>query len=152
VKGPEWLLVSAVLAFHAECLREHGDSAGIRDEGLLQSALGRPRHLLAYDEPDLCRLAAAYAHGIAKNHPFVDGNKRTAFLAATVFLEVNGVRVVATPAHAAVFMLALADGSLSAAGFAAWLRDNTKRRRRTAKVARRAAHKQRSSRRRRREG
>lgn len=99
----------------------------MRDEGLLESALARPLHLLHCEEPDLCTLAAAYGVGIAKNHPFVDGNERTAFLATTVFLERNGLQVVADPAHAAVFVLAIAGGSLDEEGFAAWLRDNTKR-------------------------
>ncbi|MCB9878135.1 MAG: type II toxin-antitoxin system death-on-curing family toxin [Planctomycetes bacterium] len=127
MKRPVWVLKAAVLAFHAECLRLHGGSAGIRDEGLLESALARPKHLETYEHADLCGLAAAYAVGIAKNHPFVDGNKRTAFLTATVFLECNGLRFTADPAHAAVFMLAVADGTLDATGFAAWLRDNTKK-------------------------
>jgi death on curing protein len=123
------LLPAAVLALHAECLRIFGGSDGMRDAGLLESALARPQHLFHYEKADLCGLAAAYGHGIAKNHPFVDGNKRTAFLATTAFLERNGLEFTATPAHAAVFVLALADGSLGEAGFASWLRDNTRRRR-----------------------
>jgi death-on-curing protein len=125
VKAPIWLHKHVVLAMHAESLADHGGSAGLRDEGLLDSALARPLHLHAYEKADLCRLAAAYAHGIAKNHPFLDGNKRAAFLAAAVFLQRNGLRLVAEPGHAAVFVLALADGSLSETAFAAWLRDNT---------------------------
>ena len=129
MKEPIWLLHAAVLALHAECLQAFGGSDGVRDPGLLESALARPQHLFHYEQADLCALAAAYGHGIAKNHPFVDGNKRTAFLATTTFLERNGLEFTATPAHAAVFVLALADGSLGEAGFAAWLRDNTRRRR-----------------------
>lgn len=125
MKAPIWLHKHVVLAMHAESLADHGGSAGLRDEGLLDSSLARPLHPHAYEKADLCRLAAAYAHGIAKNHPFLDGNKRAAFLAAAVFLRRNGVRLVAEPGHAAVFVIALADGSLSEIAFAAWLRDCT---------------------------
>jgi death on curing protein len=133
VKEPVWLLPQVVLACHAESLLAHGGSEGVRDAGLLESALARPRHLFHYEKADLPRLAAAYAHGIAKNHPFVDGNKRTAFLAAAVFLERNGCVLTADPGAAAVFVLALADGSVAEAGFAAWLRDNSRQRRRPAR-------------------
>jgi len=126
-KQPVWLSRDAVLACHLQALRTHGGSAGLRDEGLLDSALARPPHLWHYEQAEMPVLAAAYARGIAKNHPFVDGNKRTAFLAAVVFLERNGWRVVADPAHAAVFVLALAAGELSEAAFAGWLADNTRR-------------------------
>lgn len=128
MKEPVWLLPQAVLAMHAECLHAFGGSDGVRDVGLLESALARPRHLFAYEQADLCRLAAAYGHGIAKNHLFVDGNKRTAFLATAVFLERNGLSFTAKPAHAAVFMIGVADGTLGEESFAAWLRDNTRRR------------------------
>jgi death on curing protein len=127
VKEPVWLLKQLVLACHAEAMQDHGGSDGVRDAGLLDSALARPRHLFAYEDADLCRLAASYAHGIAKNHPFVDGNKRAAFLAAAVFLVVNGLEFTALPAHAAVFVQALAAGEIAEAEFAAWLRDTTKR-------------------------
>jgi len=127
VKTPIWLLPQTVLACHTEGLRQHGGSDGLRDEGLLASALARPQHLFAYEQAGLCRLAAASPFGIIENHPFVDGNKRTAFLAAAVFLERNGMRLVADPAHAAVFVLALADGSLDEPAFASWLRDNVAR-------------------------
>jgi death-on-curing protein len=128
VKPPVWLMPEAVLAVHAECIRAFGGSDGVRDAGLLASALARPQNLHAYRKADACRLAAAYGHGIAKNHPFVDGNKRTAFLATAIFLERNGLELTASPAHAAVFVLALADGSLDEDGFASWLRDHSKRR------------------------
>ncbi|MCA3006762.1 MAG: type II toxin-antitoxin system death-on-curing family toxin [Phycisphaerales bacterium] len=118
----------AVLAVHAECIRSFGGSDGVRDAGLLASAMARPQNLHAYGKADVCRLAAAYGHGIAKNHPFVDGNKRTAFLATAILLERNGLELTASPAHAAVFVLALADGSLDEDGFASWLRDHSKRR------------------------
>jgi death on curing protein len=139
VKRPFWLLKQVVLAMHAECLRTFGGSDGVRDMGLLESALARPQHLFAYEKADLCRLGAALGHGIAKNHPFVDGNKRTAFLAAAVFLERNGLLLTALPGHAAVFMLGVAEGKLGEEAFAAWLRDNTKRRARPRrKTARRS--------------
>ncbi len=140
MKEPIWLLRQVVLACHTEAMQDHGGSDGMRDEGLLDSALARPRHLFRYESADLCRLAASYAHGIAKNHPFVDGNKRAAFLAAAVFLVVNGVEFEVLPAHAAVFVQALAAGEIGEAEFAAWLRDTTKRKPR-AKVARRATKK-----------
>jgi len=127
VKTPVWLLPQTVLACHTEGLRQHGGSGGLRDEGWLASALAGPQHLFTCEQSDLCRLAAAYAFGIVENHPFVDGNKRTAFLAAAVFLERNGIRLVADPAHAAVFVLALADGSLDEPAFASWLQDNVAR-------------------------
>lgn len=130
MKEPTWLQKQVAIASHAEMLEEHGGSDGLRDEGLLDSALARPRHLFAYERADLCRLAASYAHGIAKNHPFVDGNKRAAFLCAATFLAINGLVLHAAPAHAAAFMLALAAGELPEEAFAAWLRDNTKVRRR----------------------
>ncbi|MFY9341573.1 MAG: type II toxin-antitoxin system death-on-curing family toxin [Planctomycetota bacterium] len=141
MRAPVWLLPNAGLAFHTECIHAHGGSDGVRDDGLLESALARPKHLFQYEKVDLCRLAAACAVGIAKNHPFVDGNKRTAFLAATVFLERNGVGVVAEPGAAAVFMLGVADGSLDDLAFAAWLRDNTQVRSRGARRVVRGAKK-----------
>ena len=127
MKEPTWLLKQLVLACHAEAMQDHGGSDGLRDEGLLDSALARPRHLFAYESADLCRLAASYAHGIAKNHPFVDGNKRAAFVAAAVFLVVNELELTALPAHAAVFVQALAAGEIGEAEFAAWLRDVTRK-------------------------
>ena len=130
MKEPVWLLPQVVSACHAESLQQHGGSEGLRDAALLASTLARPRHLFHYEKADLCRLAAAYAVGIARNHPFVDGNKRTAFLAATVFLERNGLVFTAEPGAAAVFMIAAADGSMDEAALATWLRDHTRRRRR----------------------
>lgn len=130
MKEPIWLSRAAVLAMHADSVRLFGGSDGLRDASLLDSALARPQHLFAYEQPDLCRLAAAYGHGIAKNHPFVDGNKRVAFLATTVFLERNGLAFTAPAAHAVAFVLGLADGTLDEEGFAAWLRDHCGSRRR----------------------
>jgi death on curing protein len=120
---PRWLDKRDLLILHAESLAEHGGAEGLRDEGLLDSALARPQNLLAYGGPDIFLMAAAYAFGIAKNHPFVDGNKRAAFLAAGVFLELNGWRLEADQDVATAAMLDLAAGELDEDGFAAWLRD-----------------------------
>ncbi len=121
-----WLDLRVVLAVHDRQLAEHGGGSGIRDAGLLDSALARPQHASAYDEPDLCTLAALYAGGIVRNHPFVDGNKRTAFLAAYIFLGRNGLRLIAPEDDAARQMIALAAGDLAEDAFAAWLRDHTR--------------------------
>ena len=117
-----WIDTSVVLAIHDEQLAEHGGAAGIRDPGLLDSALGRPRNLAAYADPDHADLAAAYAYGIARNHPFVDGNKRTAFVAAELFLALNGFELAAEDTDCVLTMLALAAGELDEAAFAAWIR------------------------------
>jgi death-on-curing protein len=109
-------------------LREHGGSPGLRDENLLESALARPRHLFAYEsEVDAAGLAAAYGFGIARNHPFVDGNKRTALMAMYVFLGLNGWTLEADEAEAVRTILALAAGDLTEARLAAWLRDHARR-------------------------
>jgi death on curing protein len=127
VKEPEWLPKALILAIHDEQLAEHGGGAGVRDEGLLDSALARPRNRYEYDEEtDLASLAAAYAFGIAKNHPFIDGNKRTAFVAAEVFLDVNGLTLVATDQDCVITMLRLASGEIDEDTFAAWLRTNAR--------------------------
>ena len=121
-----WIGKSSLLLLHGESLAEHGGLAGLRDEGLLDSALGRALNLLAYanpaDPPDFAALAASYTVGLAKNHPFVDGNKRAAFLATGLFLYLNGYRLNASQADATITMLAVASGELSESGFAAWLR------------------------------
>lgn len=114
---------TVVLAMHARLLAEHGGAPGVRDAAMLESALARPRQLLAYGDPDLCELAAACAAGIVGNHPFVDGNKRTGFMAAFVFLARNGMRLVASEIDATHIVTALAAGELDEATFAAWLRD-----------------------------
>jgi death-on-curing protein len=120
-----WLEKAVVLAIHDRQLAEHGGSAGVRDEGLLESALARPQQLHAYGDPapDLADLAAALAYGLARNHPFVDGNKRTAHVAYRTFLAVNGAELEATDEEKYVAMLALAEGKLAERGFAAWLRE-----------------------------
>jgi death-on-curing protein len=117
-----WIDKHALLLLHSESLDEHGGASGMRDEGLLDSALARPLNLAAYGEPDLADLAAAYAVGIAQNHPFVDGNKRAAFLAAGLFLALNGMRLRVPQAEAAGAMLAVAAGELEEAAFAEWIR------------------------------
>ena len=119
-----WVDKQALLLLHDESLAEHGGAAGIRDEGLLESALGRPLNLDAYGTPDFADLAASYAIGLAKNHAFVDGNKRTAFLATGVFLHLNGYRLSVSQVDATLTMLAVASGELDEAGFSAWLRQH----------------------------
>lgn len=119
---PIWLLKSAVLAVHSQVLVEFGGASGIRDEGMLDSALGRPVDLFQYEENvDLARLASAYAAGIIQNHPFVDGNKRTGFMAAYVFLGRNGLTLAADEVSAATMTLSLAASELDEAAYATWL-------------------------------
>ncbi len=112
----------ALELLHDESLAEHGGAPGRRDEGLFESALARPVNLAAYGQPDIAELAAAYGVGLAKNHPFVDGNKRVAFLAVGMFLGLNGCRLVTSQAEATVVMLDVASGTLDEAALAAWLR------------------------------
>ena len=119
-----WVSKEALVLLHDESLSEHGGRAGLRDAGLLDSALNRPLNLLAYSEPDFADLAASYAVGLAKNHAFVDGNKRAAFLAVGLFLYLNGYRLRATQADATLTLLAVASGDITEAAFAAWLRQH----------------------------
>jgi death on curing protein len=121
----EWIACETTLIFHDAQISEHGGAAGLRDEGGLRSALARPENLAAYGEPDLFDLAAAYARGVTQNHPFVDGNKRTAFVAAVAFLDLNGQELNAAEAEAAVVFLRLAADEFSEAELAEWLRRNT---------------------------
>ncbi|MFA7638857.1 MAG: type II toxin-antitoxin system death-on-curing family toxin [Parvibaculum sp.] len=123
---PVWLLRSAVLAFHMRQLAEHGGGEGVRDEGLLDSALNRPLNKFAYEEPDLFDLAAAYAYGIATNHPFVDGNKRTAFVASLTFLRLNGYRVEAEATEKYETFIRLASGELTEADLSNWFRQSSR--------------------------
>jgi death-on-curing protein len=111
---------------HGEQLAEHGGLDGVRDMGLLESALARPQNLFAYGDPDAADLAAAYAFGVARNHPFVDGNKRVAWLIAVTFLDVNGIDFDADMVEALHAMLALAEGRIDEKEFAAWLRARLK--------------------------
>ncbi len=121
MKEPRWLTVPVIHTIHEELIAEHGGSSGVRDQGLLESALARPQNLLAYGKPSLAELGASYAFGIARNHPFVDGNKRTALMAAYVFLGLNGQLLVAPEAEAVVMTQELASGACSEVEFAAWL-------------------------------
>lgn len=123
-----WVSKQALLLLHNESLSEHGGGAGMCDEGLLDSALARPLNLAAYGEPDLAALAASYGLGLAKNHAFVDGNKRAAFLAVGLFLYLNGYRLDATQADATLIVMGLAAGDIDEAAFAAWLRQHAKKR------------------------
>ena len=124
-----WVHRRALELLHDESIAEHGGLPGLRDEGLLESALARPLNLAAYGEPDVTELAASYGVGLAKNHAFVDGNKRVAFLAVGLFLALNGQRLVATQAEATLAMLDVAAGTLDEAAFAQWLREHTQPRR-----------------------
>jgi death-on-curing protein len=130
MKEPIWVLPSVVSAMHEMMLAKHGGSGGVRDQGLLESALARPQQIFHYGEPDLAELGAAYMAGIVRNHPFIDGNKRTGFMTGYVFLTRNGLDLEAPEADATQMVLALAAGELTESQFAAWLRDNVKRRRR----------------------
>lgn len=123
--APVWIEAAEVLALHDRLLALHGGPAGLRDDGLLKSALARPRQLAAYGEAaDIIQMAAAYTAGIVGNHPFVDGNKRTGFVIGVLFLELNGHRFIAPEADAARAVIALAAGTLDEAGYAAFLRAN----------------------------
>ena len=122
--APKWVTYEQIIAIHARQLRRFGGAAGLRDEGMLQSALERPVNKYRYEQADLAALAAAYAYGLAKNHAFVDGNKRAAFMAMMVFLRRNGVMFAPQPAHATAIMLALAAGEVSEESLTRWIRDN----------------------------
>ncbi|APE27983.1 type II toxin-antitoxin system death-on-curing family toxin [Aurantiacibacter gangjinensis] len=119
-----WVATEVALAAHAEQLAEHGGGDGIRDAGMLDSAMARPRNLADYGEPDLAALAAAYAFGIARNHPFVDGNKRTAAVVSETFLALNGFSLGASDAELVVAFVALAAGELSEDELADWFRQH----------------------------
>ncbi len=113
-----------LLLLHDESLAEHGGASGLRDEGLLDSALARPQNLALYEQPDIASLAASYGVGLAKNHAFVDGNKRAAFLAIGLFLMVNGFRLKATQAEATLTILDVAAGVMDEAALAQWIREH----------------------------
>jgi len=119
-----WVSKQALLLLHDESLAEHGGGTGLRDEGLLDSALARPLNLAAYGEPDFAALAASYGLGLVQNHAFVDGNKRAAFLAVGLFLYLNGYRLTASQADATLMIMGAAAGDIHEADFAAWLRQN----------------------------
>jgi death on curing protein len=119
-----WIDRRLLVLLHDESLAAHGGASGLRDAGLLESALARPHNLAAYGQPDIAELAACYAFGLAKNHPFVDGNKRAAFLSVGLFLGLNGYRLTATQAEATVAVFGLAGGEIDEATFAAWIRES----------------------------
>ena len=127
MREPIWVLREVVLLAHEQSLAAFGGPAGIRDEGLLDSALGKPHNLFAYGKPTLFSLAASYALGLVKNHPFIDGNKRAGFVVAVLFLELNGYKFQATEVDAALRTLALAAGEMSEPAYAQWLKANSKR-------------------------
>lgn len=126
---PIWVQQRVVIAVHEESLAEHGGPSGIRDVGMLESALGRPKNLFAYSEvePSLQRLAAAYAFGIAANHPFVDGNKRATLVASVTFLRLNGLRLVAEKSETYLAFYELAAGTFSEEELAGWFVEHTVR-------------------------
>jgi death on curing protein len=126
VRPPKWLRKDTILAVHRKTLHEQGGLPGVRDEGLLESALARPLNIYEYnDNPGLFDLAAAYGFGIASNHPFMDGNKRVAFYASVGFLRINGIYLIATEADAAVTFLNLAAGEIDEETLAKWLFENS---------------------------
>ena len=122
---PAWVSRAVVLALHERLIAEFGGEDGLRDMGLLESALARPMHLRAYTNATLAELAACYAYGLVKNHPFADGDKRIGFTTAVLFLEINGCAFTAGQVDAVIQTLALAAGALSESGYAAWLAANT---------------------------
>jgi len=125
VAEPAWVEIDVVLAIHDEQLAEHGGQPGVRDPGLLESALGRPRNQFAYGEPSITRLAASYAFGISRNHPFLDGNKRTSLVVAELFLELNGYELIASDVQCVTTFLQLAAGELTEDQLAEWITANS---------------------------
>ena len=124
MKEPVWIDAADVYAFHEQMLSMFGGLDGVRDEGLLHFALSRPQNLLQYEKPSLFEMAAAYAHGIVKNHPFLDGNKRCGFMTAALFLGVNGLKFSATEESAVAYTRALAAGEIGADGYPEWLKQS----------------------------
>lgn len=123
---PQWILKETTLLLHEQSLNEHGGPSGLRDEGLLDSALGKPPNVFAYcAAATLFDLAASYTAGLVKNHPFIDGNKRIGFLAGALLLQLNGYRFIANEADAALRTLALAAGDMTESAYAAWLENNS---------------------------
>lgn len=120
---PVWIDLEVVLAIHDEQLAEHGGQPGVRDRGLLESALARPRNRFAHGEHSLARLAASYAFGISRNHPFLDGNKRTSLVVAELFLELNSLQLTATDAECVSTFLQLAAGNITEGALADWISD-----------------------------
>jgi len=127
MKEPVWVLREVVFLAHDQSLARFGGSAGLRDEDLLDSALGKPLNLFAYGQPTIFELAASYAFGLVKNHPFIDGNKRSGFIVALTFLQINGWHLQASEVDATLRTLALAAGEMTEAAYADWLKANSKR-------------------------
>ena len=125
MKEPIWVRRDVVLAYHDLLLASHGGGTGIRDEGMLDSALDRPKNLFHYEQPSLHELAASYGFGLVKNHPFVDGNKRIGFATAVLFLEINGWKFSATEVDAVLKTLAMAASEIDEADFSRWLKENS---------------------------
>jgi death on curing protein len=125
--GYTWINRDVIVAIHEAQLAEHGGGAGTRDATLLDSALARPQNLLAYGTPDIAALAAAYGYGISRNHPFIDGNKRTGFVATELFLRLNGWQLAASDADCVLTMLRVAAGDISEEAFADWLRQHIRK-------------------------
>jgi death-on-curing protein len=124
---PCWLTREAVLAIHAQLLARFGGISGIRDDNMLESALAKPRQLHAYGQPNAYEMAAAYAFGIVKNHPFIDGNKRAGFVAAYTFLGINGLDFTASEEEAVIFTRGLAAGDVTIEEYTLWLRKSSTR-------------------------
>ena len=123
---PQWIDLSVVLAIHEQQIAEHGGSLGIRDLGLIESALGRPKNLLLYNDPDIFDLAAAYGYGIAQNHGFIDGNKRTAYVVTRLFLVLNGYDINASAVEKVIIFERVGKGEIDQPGLAIWLRSHSK--------------------------
>jgi death-on-curing protein len=128
MKEPVWIEKDLILAIHSELLAWFGGLEGIRDEGMLESALRKPQQLFHYGDPTLFDLAASYATGIVRNHPFLDGNKRTGFLTAALFLESNGLRLTAPEEEAVIMTRGMASGEVDAAAYAQWLEAGSEKR------------------------
>ena len=126
MKAPYWLTLAECLVLHDMMMSQYGGIAGVRDENMLNSALARPQQLFAYGKPSMAEMAASCAVGIIKNHPFLDGNKRTGFMLGAAFLECNGFEFHASEADAALRTLAVAAGEMSEKEYAAWLEANSK--------------------------
>ena len=124
--NPQWIDLSVVLAIHEQQIAEHGGSLGIRDLGMIESALGRPQNLLLYNDPDIFDLAAAYGYGLAQNHGFIDGNKRTAYVATRLFLILNGYDISASSVDKVVTFEKVGKGEIDQAALASWLRSHSK--------------------------
>ncbi len=123
--NPQWIDLSVVLAIHEQQIAEHGGSLGIRDLGMIESALGRPQNLLLYNDPDIFDLAAAYGYGLAQNHGFIDGNKRTAYVVTRLFLILNGYDISASAVEKVITFENVAKSEIDQAALASWLRSHS---------------------------